>query len=1248
MSGEQPSLVITRCVLALLAGLWMGRGAARIDGAWQDLPSEAELPGRSLTLDELPPESVLPGSAWRSPTVETPPPRVDDSLPSEAELPTATPSMRAGVDGEASPQPDANLLAEFELVALESEPAEPDRPWLRLLLNGPTAPLRALQFTADSQRLLAGGDDKSLHVWRFVTADADLPATWTYEQPIAWQVQRGARGSLGAIAADAQSIFFAGVGATPLTGEIARVEPQPLRWDRCLYDLDRGSMSEVTSLAIGRPGTLAALDLSGQVVVWQRQADTGLWQAERIRESDVKNSGAGARARADALARFRRLGSALAGSGQGVLCFAEPLPASDPKQPPQWRIVRRELAGGRESLLAAPQPHAGGVPALAVSADGQRIVSADLTDAGRWFRWDLARRPDPTVTQIQAPIRTLSISRSGRYLLIGTARNAAGESQATLLRWEAGGQLQTLATWKHRAHVLASCFSPDETWLAYTQNATVVVRPLASPTDAPVRLAAAGTYTATVAFSADPEAPYRVRLSPPRKMADEVAARMAWIFDPQNPGLVDAGPDQPKRWLPANPQPERWQLRTVSIPQSGDVQWQVQVEGRPNCQLPLDSNADGVVTASVWLADPQQPQQPLGLVVGTNKTHHIYLFRLPSEGPAVLVRQYRGHESAIESLSVSTDRRYLVSAAADSTVRFWKMDDAAQAPPLDREDDGGTIDAWGARFRVENQQLAAVDVIPDGPLYFRGLRAGDQITAVAWTPRGGTLQRREQPAEILTELRSPEQRRMLRFEFARRGVAQSPFYLHPAWQPLASLLVTDDREWAYWSPYGYYDASFNGHKRFGWQFNRGIDQPPDLFRAAEMKESLERPELLRQLLSQGSMAGAFQALHKPAPDQLQSRLASENRLRPRIALLAPRPGDEIAEGPLEIRAQIECPRGIALAAPKAFVNGVPARRGVQLATRDEGDRQIYEFRWVADPPGDLRLRIQVLAASKLGGADVASCDVIRSGAAIRDRAPPRLFLLAAGVNEYADGQIPKLEFAVHNVHAFRQALAEPSPQRVDLDRTNLQSTLLLGENVSRSLWRVASQATVAQLEQLVQPDDLVVIFLSGHGVSDPATGEYFYVTPAARYADLMGRQYRDCISLDDFAPWAQIPCRKLVILDTCESGTFQGSRQQDLKPLVRWLEDDLFFTLTSAEGAADAYESAEAQLSYFTASLVAGLRGAADLPDPHGERDGRIEWRELAQYVMHDVPAAMTRIGKQQYPSAAPSELLEFAEIPLK
>jgi uncharacterized caspase-like protein len=291
-------------------------------------------------------------------------------------------------------------------------------------------------------------------------------------------------------------------------------------------------------------------------------------------------------------------------------------------------------------------------------------------------------------------------------------------------------------------------------------------------------------------------------------------------------------------------------------------------------------------------------------------------------------------------------------------------------------------------------------------------------------------------------------------------------------------------------------------------------------------------------------------------------------------------------------------------------------------------------------PSDENLRLQVFASTEYGTGAVATTDVRHEPPQAAPR--PRLYLIAAGINNYADRSIPQLEYAVNNAEAVATSLAEKGNRLY-----GAESVLLLNNDVSRPLWSVASRTFVERLRRDAGPDDLLVVFLSGHGIRDPKSDEYFYVTAGARHMDLQARRYDDCISLDDFSMFADIPCRKLVILDTCHSGAVQPLQQSDLKTIVRALENDLVFTLTASEGNEPAFESPEDRLGFFTASLVEALGGAADRRERGGNADGQVDLAEAIHFVQGDVPQRMGRTGLRQYPTAAPSDLLNFARIPL-
>ena len=87
----------------------------------------------------------------------------------------------------------------------------------------------------------------------------------------------------------------------------------------------------------------------------------------------------------------------------------------------------------------------------------------------------------------------------------------------------------------------------------------------------------------------------------------------------------------------------------------------------------------------------------------------------------------------------------------------------------------------------------------------------------------------------------------------RDGKAADPFNRLPAWENIASLHLAANREWAFWSPRGYYAASANGDTLFGWLVNRGVDRLPRFFRANQFRRRLERPDVMSRLLAAGSL-----------------------------------------------------------------------------------------------------------------------------------------------------------------------------------------------------------------------------------------------------------------------------------------------------------------------------------------------------------------------------------------------------------
>jgi hypothetical protein len=143
----------------------------------------------------------------------------------------------------------------------------------------------------------------------------------------------------------------------------------------------------------------------------------------------------------------------------------------------------------------------------------------------------------------------------------------------------------------------------------------------------------------------------------------------------------------------------------------------------------------------------------------------------------------------------------------------------------------------------------------------------------------------------------------------------------------------------------------------------------------------------------------------------------------------------------------------------------------------------------------------------------------------------------------------------------------------------------------------------------------------------------------------MNDQYEDCLAFEDLAALSSLPCRKLAILDSCHSGAVQPlMRSDDLKGVVRFLQNDLVITLTASEGDEEAAEQRETQLGRFTSELVNAISGDADRL---GDADGIVTLKETIDFVSRRVTEASEREGVGQHPTASPSYLLETLKLPL-
>lgn len=228
-----------------------------------------------------------------------------------------------------------------------------------------------------------------------------------------------------------------------------------------------------------------------------------------------------------------------------------------------------------------------------------------------------------------------------------------------------------------------------------------------------------------------------------------------------------------------------------------------------------------------------------------------------------------------------------------------------------------------------------------------------------------------------------------------------------------------------------------------------------------------------------------------------------------------------------------------------------------------------------------------------------------------------LWVLSVGVSQYRDSTL-NLHYASDDARSLANTLALQS----DSDLYHEVHTQVL---VDSEVTRGGLLAAIASFLGNAGPDDVVVLFLAGHGVQEPSTGSYYFLPYAAGRSDFITVGVRMSDISEALRALRRNVRRVLVFLDTCHAGAGQlaVSNPYATDP---WVEEssDGFFLLAGARATEASKELPELGHGAFTWALLAGLRGAAD-----ADHDGRISVADLFAWVAREVPRLT---GERQHP----------------
>ncbi len=321
------------------------------------------------------------------------------------------------------------------------------------------------------------------------------------------------------------------------------------------------------------------------------------------------------------------------------------------------------------------------------------------------------------------------------------------------------------------------------------------------------------------------------------------------------------------------------------------------------------------------------------------------------------------------------------------------------------------------------------------------------------------------------------------------------------------------------------------------------------------------------------------------------------KVKPEVVIITPSNNDEIDHNRVELTlAALDSARGIEWIS--VSINGDPlpgsGERGLRILGSAGRVEKTYEI-----PLRKGNNEIRVVAWNK---ANVPSEEQVINIFSTGIRNPPRLFVLSVGVSEYQNSEY-NLSYAAADAEYIANVFSGQEGKLYE----SVETVLLTNEKATRTNVMKQMQEFVYQS----RPQDVVMIFLAGHGV----TRERYYFLPHDADFSQPGVNGIADDELKHELMYNIDAKKSLVMLDTCQSGFLKGRRGTgpDMDAVIEKLAEQEGVVFISASKSTEAaLEDDRWGHGAFTKAVQEALdEGLAE----DKNHNGAIDINELLDYV---------------------------------
>ena len=541
---------------------------------------------------------------------------------------------------------------------------------------------------------------------------------------------------------------------------------------------------------------------------------------------------------------------------------------------------------------------------------------------------------------------------------------------------------------------------------------------------------------------------------------------------------------------------------------------------------------------------------------------------------------------------ISPNSRLLVTHSPGNPIRLWDLATGNEAIKLE-----GKLDGAGPVVFSPDSKLLAGSVWETKAIRFWDLQTGNELTYNAVPDWASELNRGKAETWINATLKIESD-------------AGGTKLIDNNDETVATLFAFDDGGWIVLDRDGRFDASQSAEKLM--HYNYGLQ----IISLDQLKEMYYAPGLLSKLI--GHNREPLPAVVSLKEIKLHPEIVS-HQLSPdstRLTITLKNLGGGIGETRVLVNDKlvVSDARDARL---KANPN-IPIGSTVTLNADLRG----------ASVLKGKKNKITVIASNYLkeigrGNIQSRGADIYYVDSRKEETQLPSLYAIVGGVSDYEGNRID-LHFAAKDAEDFSNALTLAArrlfcpPENLKcLDKVRIRTLSTDRPNAEDQPTKENFRKAFSWVAQQAQPEDIVVIYLAGHGVTFAnGTDSYFYLTKEARSVsveDLAKVYQTTAISNAELTDWLTLDKnvqddifiksqRQVVILDTCAAGNFGQERSWNS---ARELSGDQIrameflkgktgtFILMGSANSQPSYEASRYNQGLLTYALLEGMKGAA-------------------------------------------------------